>query len=164
MSRASLLAPGPLPTPAERWTPVPLALVQAPGLAQAQDLLRAAVRAGDLLIFVSSAPAPTEPPRLPDGVHVEWLNAGCPCCTGQVVFRTRLVQWIRRYRPQRIALLTTPETHLSVLEAQLQDPWLQAAVRPLPWNTESQASIGQADGASVEPGRAGPVTGGMSER
>jgi hypothetical protein len=145
MSRASLLAPG--PTPAERWTPVPLALVQAPTLAQAQDLLRAAVRAGDLLVFVSTAPATGELAPMPDGVHIEWLIAGCPCCTGQVVFRTRLVQWIRRYRPLRIALLTTPETHLGTLEAQLQDPWLQAAARLEPWHA-AQATGVESDGAA----------------
>jgi 2-succinyl-5-enolpyruvyl-6-hydroxy-3-cyclohexene-1-carboxylate synthase len=61
-------------------------------------------------------------------VTAERLQAGCPCCVGQVVFRTRLVQWLRKSHPTQVLLLTTDPSHVDTLRAQLADSWLRAAV------------------------------------
>ena len=74
-----------------------------------RDLLSRVV-AGALVVSLTpeaNAALPTGQPWPVADVTAERLQAGCPCCVGQVVFRTRLVQWLRKSRPTQVLLLTT---------------------------------------------------------
>jgi hypothetical protein len=57
----------------------------------------------------------------PDGVAVERLTAGCPCCLGQVPLRVALVRLVRAVRPQALLLLLAGGDHLARLQALLAD-------------------------------------------
>lgn len=118
------------PTSAKRPT-VPLHILCDPIPEILQRDLLARVVAGALVVSLTpeaNAALPTGQPWPVADVTAERLQAGCPCCVGQVVFRTRLVQWLRKSRPTQVLLLTTDPSHVDTLRAQLADSWLRAAV------------------------------------
>lgn len=117
-------------TSAKRQT-VPLHILCDPNPESLQRDLLSRVVAGALVVSLTpeaNAALPTGQPWPVAGVTAEHLQAGCPCCVGQVVFRTRLVQWLRKSRPTQVLLLTTDPSHFDTLRAQLADSWLRAAV------------------------------------
>ena len=117
-------------TSAKRPT-APLHILCNPNPELLQRDLLARIAAGALVVSLTpeaNAALPTRQPWPVTDVTAERLQAGCPCCVGQVVFRTRLVQWLRKSRPTQVLLLTTDPSHVDTLRAQLADSWLRAAV------------------------------------
>lgn len=117
-------------TSAKRQT-VPLHILCDPNSESLQRSLLSRVVAGALVVSLTpeaNAALPGSQPWPVADVTAERLQAGCPCCVGQVVFRTRLVQWLRKSRPTQVMLLTTDPSHVDTLRAQLADSWLRAAV------------------------------------
>ena len=117
-------------TSAKRPT-VPLHILCNPNPELLQRELLSRVIAGALVVSLTpeaNAALPTGQPWPAADVVAERLQAGCPCCVGQVVFRTRLVQWLRKSRPTQVLLLTTDPSHVDTLRSQLADSWLRAAV------------------------------------
>jgi hypothetical protein len=130
---ANLTSANPAPagsTSAKRPT-VPLHILCDPNPGSLQRELLARIVAGALVVSLTpeaNAALPTGQPWPVADVTAERLQAGCPCCVGQVVFRTRLVQWLRKSRPTKVLLLTTDPSHVDTLRSQLADSWLRAAV------------------------------------
>ena len=109
----------------------PLHILCNPNPELLQRYLLARIVAGALVVSLTTeanAALLTGQPWPVADVTAERLQAGCPCCVGQVVFRTRLVQWLRKSRPTQVLLLTTDPSHVDTLRSQLADSWLRAAV------------------------------------